>query len=213
MCTVPVNACQTQTLMRLSPRTIMTIKMARMLFGIAALTAFTVPSWAGTPYPSRQMPAPKDLGALTAQAETSDITITLALKLRHVEAAGQLLEALSNSKSAKYRQFLTPAQFKAQFGASDQDIATLSAQLAAYGLSAARAGASMLRVSGSAANFERAFQVSLHRYQVAAHGHSESFEFQAPAMVPRSNCPKANEAVRQTAMKMRMRMIVSYGLT
>lgn len=151
----------------------------------AALVAVAIPGWSAIPYPSRQMPPPKDLGALTTQAEASDISVTLALKLRHAEAAGQLLEALSNAKGAKYHQFLTPAQFAAQFGASDQDIATLSAQLAVYGLSAARSGASILRVSGSAANFERAFQVSLHRYQVAAQGHSESFEFRAPAMAPK----------------------------
>jgi len=151
----------------------------------AALMAIANSSWAGMPYPNRQSPAPKDLGTLAAQGATSDITVTLALKLQHAEAAGQLLEALSNTKSPKYHQFLTPAQFKTQFGASDQDIATLSAQLAVYGLSAARAGASVLRVSGSAANFERTFQVSLHRYTVAAHGRSESFEFRAPAAAPK----------------------------
>jgi kumamolisin len=151
----------------------------------AALMAIASSSWAGMPYPNRQTPAPRDLGALATQGDTSDITVTLALKLQHAEAAGQLLEALSNTKSPKYHQFLTPAQFKAQFGASDQDIATLSAQLAVYGLSAARAGASVLRVSGSAANLERAFQVSLHRYRVAAQGRSESFEFRAPAAAPR----------------------------
>ena len=151
----------------------------------AALMAIANSSWAGMPYPNRQAPAPRDLGTLAAQGDTSDITVTLALKLQHAEAAGQLLEALSNTKSPKYHQFLTPAQFKAQFGASDQDIATLSAQLAVYGLSAARAGASVLRVSGSTANFERTFQVSLHRYKVAAHGRSESFEFRAPAAAPK----------------------------
>jgi kumamolisin len=148
---------------------------------IAALIALANPTWAGMPYPSRHMPAPSDLGPLAAQDEAGNITVTLALKLRHAEAAAQLLEALANTKSAKFHQFLTPAQFKAQFGAADQDVAALSAQLAVYGLSAARAGASVVSVSGSAANFERAFQVSLHRYRVAAHGQSDSFEFRAPA--------------------------------
>jgi len=151
----------------------------------AALLAIAGWTWAGTPYPTRQMPAPQDLGTLAAQGDANDITVTLALKLRHAEAAEQLLEAFSSPKNAQYHRFLTPALFKAQFGATDQDVATLSAQLAAYGLHAGRAGASVLRVSGSAANLERAFQVSLHRYKVAAHGRSESFEFRAPTTAPK----------------------------
>src|SRR5271170_2110280 len=35
------------------------------------------------------------------------------------------------------------------------------------------------------ANFERAFQVSLHRYRVAAQGRHESYEFRAPATAPK----------------------------
>jgi kumamolisin len=158
----------------------MPIRSIRIVIA-AALMTIAGSGWAGMPYPNRQMPAPKDLGMLAAQDEASNITVTLALKLRHPEAAAQLLEALANPKSANYHQFLTPAQFKTQFAASDQDVAALSAQLAVYGLSAARAGASVVRVSGSAANLERAFQVSLHRYRVAAHGQSGSFEFRAPA--------------------------------
>ena len=163
----------------------MPIRMTRILIAYTALMAIANSTWAGTPYPTRQTPAARDLGMLTAPGDTSEITVTLALRLRHTETAGQLLQSLSSPKSAKYHQFLTPAQFRAQFGASDQDVAMLSAQLAAYGLAAARAGASVLRVSGSAANLERAFQVTLHRYKVPAQGRLESFEFRAPATPPK----------------------------
>src|SRR5271168_2227939 len=108
----------------------MPIKVTRILIAMATLMAIANSTWAGAPYPTRQTPAPRDLGTLTATGDTSEITVTLALKLRHTEAAGQLLEALSNPMNAKYHQFLTPAEFKSQFGAPDQDLATLSAQLA-----------------------------------------------------------------------------------
>jgi kumamolisin len=161
----------------------MQFKATRILIAMAAVMAIANSTRAGMPYPTRQLPAPRDLGALAAPGDTSAITVTLALKLRRSDAAGQLLEALSNPKNARYHRFLTPAEFKAQFGASDQDVALLSTQLAVYGLSAARVGASALRVSGSAVNFERAFQIALHRYNVPAHG--RLVEFRAPTTAPK----------------------------
>jgi len=82
-------------------------------------------------------------------------------------------------------QFLTPAEFKARFAQSDSDVAATIAFLGTFGLTAERVGATSLQVTGTAAAFERAFQVSLHRYQVAASDTTPSYTFQAPASAPR----------------------------
>ncbi len=150
---------------------------------LALLVAMS-PSWAGVPYPTKKMPATRDVGTLSAQSSAGDLTVTLPLKLRDSQAAEDLLAALSDDTSPSFHQFLTPAEFKAKFAQTDADVAATIAHLAAYGLHAERAGAGSLRVSGSSANLERAFKVSLHQYQVAAAGSSKSYQYHAPTAAP-----------------------------
>jgi len=135
---------------------------------------------AATPFPTRDMPVPTDMGPLAAGSGTSALTLTLPLKLRNAAAADAWLQSISSKTSPNYHQFLTPAQFKARFAATDEDVASAAAHLAVYGLQAERAGASSLRVTGSAADIQRAFKVSLHDYKVAATAATPEFHFQAP---------------------------------
>jgi len=124
------------------------------------------------------------MGPLSAQAGGAAITVTLPLKLRDEQAAEALLKTVSEPGSAGFHQFLTPAQFKDQFGQSDSDVAAAAAYLGTFGLSAERIGATALHVTGTAAALERAFQVSLHRYQVPAEDEVPSYTFQAPTSAP-----------------------------
>jgi kumamolisin len=139
---------------------------------------------ASTPYPTKSMPAARDLGAVSAQTAETTLTVTLPLKLRNEAGAEALLQAISTPGSANFHEFLTPAQFKAQFAQSDTDVAAAVVYLTTFGLTAERTGATTLQVTGTAPAFERAFQVSLHRYQVAAQGSAPSFTFQAPTSAP-----------------------------
>ncbi|MGD0501129.1 MAG: protease pro-enzyme activation domain-containing protein [Steroidobacteraceae bacterium] len=143
-----------------------------------------VPAQAATPYPTKSTPAPQDLGSVAAQA-AAGLTVTLPLKLRDEAGAEALLRAVSQAGGASLHQFLTPAEFKARFAQSDSDVAATIAFLGTFGLTAERVGATSLQVTGTAAAFERAFQVSLHRYQVAASDTTPSYTFQAPASAPR----------------------------
>src|ERR1700728_2421836 len=107
------------------------------------------PVLAATPYPTKSMPAPRDLGAVTANAV--NLTITLPLALRNEAGAEALLKAVSDPSSANFHQFLTPAQFKSQFGQSETDVAAADTYLGTFGLTAERVGATSLQVTGSAA--------------------------------------------------------------
>jgi xanthomonalisin len=86
---------------------------------MSALIAVSASAGASTPYPTKSMPAPQDVGALTAQVSAANMTATLPLKLRNEAAADALLQSLSAKGSSNYHQFLTPDQFKAQFGQAD----------------------------------------------------------------------------------------------
>jgi kumamolisin len=163
----------------------MNVHSPRIVIAIGALIAFSVAAGASTPYPTKGTPAPEDIGALTAQTDVGNITVTLPLKLRNEAAAKALLQSLTDKGSSNFHQFLTPDQFKAQFGQSDDDVATAVAYVATYGLTAERSGATTLRVTGMPANMERAFQVSLHVYEVPAFGNAPSFRYQAPTAAPK----------------------------
>jgi len=150
------------------------------ILGIAALSA----AQAGMPYPDAAAPNAIDLGALDAQAGSAPLALTIALRLNNVAAAESLLTSIDTPGSAQFHQFLTAAQFAARFAPADSDIAKISGSLAAYGLAVQRTTATTLRVSGSAANVERAFGVTLHGYEVPARGSTPGYTYHAPLTAP-----------------------------
>ena len=72
-----------------------------------------------------------------------------------------------------YHQWLTPDQFGAQFGASDQDIATIETWLGSHGFSVTRVnpGKGTLEFSGSVAQLRDAFHTQIHKYVVNGETH------------------------------------------
>ena len=136
------------------------------------------------PLPTRDTPKPVDLGALSAQARVSPISVTLTLSLNHLAEAESLLNAVSTPGNPRYGQFLTSGEFAARFGPTDAQVAKVISHLAGYGLSAQRTTTTTLKVTGMPASMERAFGVSLHSYEVAAHGKSAGYTFHAPLNHP-----------------------------
>ena len=86
---------------------------------------------------------------------------------------GALLAAQQNPHSPLYHQWLTPAEFAARFGASDADLAQVSAWLESHGLTIDEipTGRRLVVFSGSAAQVFAAFRTSLHIYRVNGTNH------------------------------------------
>jgi subtilase family serine protease len=157
-------------------------------FGFSAVTASAAtvttslaeaaPS--AVPYPSKSTPAPRLAGEASELYGAQPISLTLMLKLTDEAGAQAYLQSLYTKGSANYRQFLTPAQFRAKFAQSDESVAAVAKSLATYGLTATRSGASTLSVTGSAAAVENAFHVSLQVYEVAASGARPAYHYQQP---------------------------------
>lgn len=80
----------------------------------------------------------------------------------------RLLDNLSDPASSLFHHWLTPEQFGEQFGASDQDIQTISSWLVSYGFQVAppSPGKTVLEFSGTAGQVAQAFHTSIHRYKV-----------------------------------------------
>ncbi len=164
----------------------MNSRFSTIVRGVAALAAlgatFTA---AAVPYPTKTTPPALEIGALDQLSGASPVSVTLSLKLQNEQAAHDLFRSIYTPSSASYRQFLTPDQFKAQFAQSDAAVADVAAKLAAYGLAAMRSGASTLRVTGTPANLENAFKVSLRVYEVPASAGSPSYRYHAPTTAAR----------------------------
>jgi subtilase family serine protease len=102
------------------------------------------------------------------------------LPLTHSEALEQLLRDQTDSNSANYHQWLTPAQFKQSFGPNPADMARTRAMLEANGFTILREETQNLRVQGPLSAVERLFSARLEvvrtpkgqmRYAVANRGH------------------------------------------
>jgi len=132
------------------------------------------------PYPTEKTPQAIDRGALTAESGTTPFSITIALRLRDLKDAENLLKALHTPSDPLFHQFLTAKQFVARFAPTDADVAKVIAALGKYGLTAQRTTATTLKVTGLPADMERAFSVSLHSYEVPAHDNAPSYTFHAP---------------------------------
>ena len=83
-----------------------------------------------------------------------------------------------------FTSFLPRTEFAARFAPADADVAKVIAALAKYGLTAQQTTATTLKVTGLPADMERAFSVSLHSYEVPAHGNVPGYTYHAPLSSP-----------------------------
>lgn len=135
------------------------------------------------PYPSASTPAAIDRGEFT-ESDTTPISVTLTLSLTDRNAAESLLKSLNTPGDPLFHQFLTADQFAARFAPAQADVAKVIASLAKYGLTAQQTTATTLQVTGLPAALERAFSVSLHNYEVPAHGRAAGYSYHAPLTAP-----------------------------
>jgi subtilase family serine protease len=120
--------------------------------------------------------AEKTLGAAEQNAVAH---FNVFLPLTHTDALEKLLQGQTDSTSASYHQWLTPAQFKQQFGPNPADVARTKALLQSEGFTIVSEKTQNLEVEGSVANVEKLFNTRLNRVQTkhgniklaAAEGH------------------------------------------
>jgi len=133
------------------------------------------------PYPTAATPKAIDRGELKAQPEAATpISVTIALRMSNESEAESLLKSLHTPGDPQFHQFLTAAQFVARFGPAESDVAKVIASLTKYGLTVERTTATTLKVTGLPAAMENAFTVSLHSYEVPAHGNAVGYIYHAP---------------------------------
>jgi subtilase family serine protease len=108
--------------------------------------------------------AAKDLGEVSGDKRLDSMTLRFSLTPQQQSALTQLLADQQDPSSPKYHQWLTPEQFRSQFGLSSADSGTVASWLAAQGFTVTEIGRGGLfvRFSGSVAQAEAAFHTQIH---------------------------------------------------
>lgn len=113
--------------------------------------------------------AAEDQGAVTSSFPVQDITLRLKRSAAQQQQLNQLLADQQNPKSPRYHQWLTPEQFGAQFGTSDQDLSKIKSWLQAKGFRDIQTSRSKTSIHmwGNASQVESAFHTTIHLYQAS----------------------------------------------
>ncbi|MGO9563408.1 MAG: protease pro-enzyme activation domain-containing protein, partial [Candidatus Korobacteraceae bacterium] len=91
----------------------------------------------------------------------------IVLALRHRPELENFLQELYDPSSPSYKQYVTPQEFTARFGPSQEDYDALIAFAKASGFTVVRGSrdAFDVQLTGSVANIEKAFHVTMGVYQ------------------------------------------------
>jgi trimeric autotransporter adhesin len=109
-----------------------------------------------------------DVGAVPS-SQPMQLTLRLAVAAGRKTTLDQSLATQITPSSPSYHQWLTPPQFATQFGATDDQISAVTAWLLAQGFTVGTVSPAKTRIafSGTAAQVQSAFAVTLRRYQLA----------------------------------------------
>ncbi len=138
---------------------------------IRAIDAGQTVELARSVHPKAQ--AENDQGLLQPDVRLGYVTLVMSPSPSQQREIDQLLAEQQDPGSPNYHQWLTPEQYAARFGLSQNDLNKITAWLTAQGftvLSVPR-GRNSIIVSGMAYQFEHAFQTQIHRYGVKGEQH------------------------------------------
>jgi subtilase family serine protease len=108
-----------------------------------------------------------DIGETPGDTKLESLSLRFNMTAAQSAALDQLLADQLNPASPRYHQWLTPAQFGQQFGMSDADLATVTNWLKDQGFTVTGIanGRQFVSFSGTVAQVNQAFGVTLHKVQ------------------------------------------------
>ena len=117
--------------------------------------------------------AANDRGAAPASMQLSRIQVVFKRSQAQEAALKQLIQEQHTPGSPNYQRWLTPSQFGAEFGPSQQDVDTIKAWLESQGFNVGtlEPGRQVLNIAGSVSQFSAAFHTPIHKYEVNGRMH------------------------------------------
>jgi subtilase family serine protease len=100
-------------------------------------------------------------------ADNSEVAhFSVYLPLTHTDQLETLLQAQTDTTSSSYHQWLTPAQFKQQFGPSASDMARVKSMLQAQGFTVVAEHTQNIEVEGPVSAVEKTFNAHIEHMQL-----------------------------------------------
>jgi hypothetical protein len=114
-----------------------------------------------------------DQGALADAQPINRIYLLLNRSAEQQTALEKLMLEQMDANSANYHKWLTPEQYGAQFGPSDEDVQAVKNWLALQGFSGVKlnAGKTIVEFNGTVGTVRKAFSTELHKYAVRGQQH------------------------------------------
>jgi hypothetical protein len=114
-----------------------------------------------------------DRGPADISTPMKNMVLSLSVRAGAQTELQTLLAQQQDPNSPNFHKFLTPEQFGARFGATDQDLADVTAWLTAQGFKIEEVGKGRLWInfSGNVQQVERAFQTNVRKYEVDGQMH------------------------------------------
>jgi subtilase family serine protease len=115
----------------------------------------------------------RDMGSAPGNRTLSTLTMHFGMTSAQQAALTQLLVDLQNPSSPNYHQWLTPEQFKAQFGLSASDLAKVTSWLTKQGftITGTARSSTFVTFTGTVAQVQQAFGTSIHSVSVDGEQH------------------------------------------
>jgi hypothetical protein len=130
-------------------------------------TAVAVSALPRQSLPGHRPPAALSAPVMGRLAAEVQLDLAVGLPLRNREALTNLLQALYDPASPQYRRFLTPAEFTARFGPSQEayDAVIGFARSNRLDITGTHPNRLLVNVRGAARDIERTFQINLQLHQ------------------------------------------------
>jgi hypothetical protein len=128
-----------------------------------------------------------DRGVAPSSLPMERMTLVLRPSPEQAAALARLLDEQQDQSSPNYHKWLTPVQFGQQFGASEQDIQTITSWLQSQGFQVNHVanGRNLIEFSGTAGQVQEAFHTAIHKYSVpTATGNEEHWANAADPQIP-----------------------------
>jgi hypothetical protein len=132
-----------------------------------------------------------DRGAVAASLPADRMLLLLKRSPEQERALRIAIEAQHDKNSPQFHKWLTPAQFGAQWGAVDSDVAAVTAWLQSQGFTVKglTAGRTAIEFSGTVGQVQQAFQTEIHAYQLIGESDAVHHAAVTAPQIPRALAP------------------------
>lgn len=98
---------------------------------------------------------------------STPFSLTVALNISDPEGLADLIKGLYDPNDSRYGKFISSQEFESRFGATAQDVATVTQYLVNLGFQIVDSSPRLIHVTGTSDLIEKSFNLEMHQYLTA----------------------------------------------